>query len=327
MKRLLTALTLIAALLLNGCGGERQYEYTFTDAFDTVITIKGYAPSRSEFDSRAELIAGRLREYHVLFDIYDEHDGVNGIRAVNDNAGKAPVETDGAVTGLLDLCGEFYDATGGRVNAAMGSVLRLWHDARETETLPDPEALAAAAEHCSFDNVTVDGGSVHIADPGLSLDVGAFAKGYAVQLACEGVTDSWLINAGGNIYATGPKPGGEAWVVGITDPRGDGYVRKVKLYSGAVVTSGDYERGFYSGGRWYSHIIDPDTLYPAERYASVTVMGGSSAYADALSTALFVLGKDEGLALAEKYGISAMWVYDDGTVETYDPDRAYFTND
>lgn len=327
MKRLLMAALLALALLLAGCGEERQYEYTFTGAFDTVTVIKGYASSKSEFDSNARLIEERLNGYHKLFDIYNSYEGVNNLKTVNDGAGKVTVAVDKQVTELLDLCREFYEATGGRLNAASGAVLSLWHEARESGTLPDAGALEAASEHCDPSGIVMGEDGIYIPDAKMSLDVGAFAKGWAVEKACEGIPGGYLINAGGNVYATGPKPDGSAWTVGIADPRGEGYIKKTALYSGAVVTSGDYERGFYYEGHWYSHIIDVQTLYPAEKYASVTVVCPSSACADALSTALFVLDADEGRALAEKYGAAAMWAYDDGSVEIYDPEGGCFTND
>lgn len=122
--------------------------------------------------------------------------------------------------------------------------------------------------------------------------------------------DGLLLSVGGNVRATGPKPGGENWVVGIQAPGGESgaflhtlYVRDV-----SVVTSGDYQRYYTVGGVRYHHIIDPTTCRPAAYWRAVTVLCADSGLADALSTALFTLPQAEGQALLDRYGAEAMWV-------------------
>ena len=158
MKKWLAALTL--ACLLTGCaagaagGKPAVYESTFLTLFDTVTVIRGRAESQAAFTETAQGIHDTLLRYHQLFDIYNDYEDMNNLKTVNDQAGVAPVEVDGDIIRLLLECREFYDATGGRVNVAMGGVLALWHDARTAglddpanARLPDRAALENAAAH------------------------------------------------------------------------------------------------------------------------------------------------------------------------------------
>lgn len=330
MKRT-AALLILLSVLLSGCssqrpeqGGTAQYTATFLDLFDTLTTIIGRAESEEEFRKSAQSIHDELLRYHRLFDIYQEYEGMNNLCTINKNAGIAPVRADGQIIALLQDCRSYYEATGGMVNAAMGSVLRLWHDARDAGAadpanayLPDEQALREAQAHVSFDAVEIDpeAGTVFLSDPAASLDVGAIAKGWAVQRVCEGAPEGMLISVGGNVCATGPKDeNGTPWVIGIQDPDGaaDKYLHTIYLSEGSVITSGDYQRAYLVDGVPYHHIIDPQTCYPASLWRSVSVVCADSALGDMLSTALFLLPQEEGQALLEQYGAQALWVSPEG---------------
>ena len=323
MKRLLSLLLLGA--LLAGCAAgnaqpeQKQYTATFLDVFDTVTTIVGKADSEEAFRERSQEVHEILLEYHQLFDIYKDYEGIRNLKTVNDNAGIAPVEVDTRIIALLKDCKRYYELTGGMVNPAMGSVLQLWHVARNdgindpaNASLPKQEALEEAAEHMDFDAVIIDdaAGTVFISDPNVRLDVGAVAKGWSVQRVAEQAPSGLLISVGGNVCATGPKDaGGTPWVVGVQDPDGgDQYLHTLYLTEGSLVTSGDYQRAFVVDGELYHHIIDPNTLYPSTLWRSVTILCEDSGLADALSTALFLLPLEEGQALLEQNGAEAMWV-------------------
>ena len=297
MKKLLAVLTL--ACLLTGCaagaagGKPTVYESTYLTLFDTVTVIRGRAESQAAFTETAQGIHDTLLRHHQLFDIYNDYEGMNNLKTVNDQAGVAPVEVDGDIIRLLRECREFYDATGGKVNVAMGGVLALWHDARTAglddpanAALPDRAALENAAAHMDFDAVVIDedASTVFISDPETRLDVGAVAKGWSAQRAAENAPEGLLISVGGNICVTG----------------------------GSVVTSGDYQRTYLVDGEYYHHIIDPETLMPSRYWRSVTVVCADSGIADALSTALFLLPQDEGQSLLTRYNAEAMWLDADG---------------
>lgn len=320
MKRLLW---LVGALLvLSGCGtGMQRYEATYWDVFDTVTTVTGYAAVQAEFDAAAREIHDALLEYHRLYNIYESYDGLRNLKTVNDQAGIGPVPVDERILSLLQFAQTAWTETGSRVNAAMGSVLALWHDAREQAledpdraALPDRRALEEAALHTDLSALELDleAGTAFLTDPDMALDVGALAKGYAVEQVAAAAPDHFLISVGGNVCATGPKPDGTPWTVAVENPDGGDFLKLLYAEDRSVVTSGDYQRYFELDGVRYHHIIDPDTLEPAAYWRSVTVVAESSAAADCLSTALFTLPQAEGQQLLDQWGAEALWIGRDG---------------
>ncbi len=332
MKRLLPLL--LCLCLLTSCSSSRleeifpaqkqkQYTATFLSLFDTVTTIVGKAESEEAFQNKIQPIRDEMEHYHRLFDIYEEYEGINNLKALNDRAAKAPVVVDAAILDLLEDCKTYYTATGGVFNPAMGSVLSLWHRAREdginnpqNAYLPDPEALQNAAQHTNPDHIVInrEASTVFFSDKELKLDVGAIAKGWSVQRICSHAPSGLLISVGGNVYATGPKAeDGTPWGVGIQSPESDGsYLHILNIKGGSVVTSGSYHRAYAVDGKLYHHIIDPRTLYPGTLWTSVTVVCADSGLADVLSTSLFLLSQAEGQALLDRYGAVAMWVDNQG---------------
>jgi len=329
MKRLLSLVLLCA--LLAGCASvqkepeQKQYTASFLDVFDTVTSITGKAENEEVFRSKIQSIHDALGEYHQLFDIYNAYDGINNLKTVNDNAGIAPVKVDSRIIALLKDCKTYYELTDGMVNPAMGSVLQLWHVARNdgindpaNAYLPKEDKLQEASQHMNFEAVIIDeaASTVYISDSNVRLDVGAVAKGWSVQRVAEGAPSGLLISVGGNVCATGPKDkSGTPWVVGIQNPNGgDNYLHTIYLTKGSLVTSGDYQRAYVVDGELYHHIIDPNTLYPSTLWRSVTILCDDSGLADALSTALFLLPQEEGQELLDKTGAFAMWVDRNGEI-------------
>ena len=225
MKRRVWALAL-AALLLSGCAAQgafgrepRRFEASFLTLFDTVTTIVGYAETEEDFQAAAQTFHDQLLEYHQLFDIYHDYDGLNNLKTVNDSAGGDPVPVDPRIISLLLFCRELEELTGGKVDVTMGSVLALWHEARsqgvdgpEEAALPGQTALEEAARHTGFSLLEIDqeASAVRLIDPLARLDVGAVAKGYAVEQVCRSSPAGLLVSVGGNVRATGPKPEGNA---------------------------------------------------------------------------------------------------------------------
>ena len=324
----------LAVFLLCSCAGikQKKYETGFFGMFDTYAGVIAYAGSQNEFDALAEKIRARLYELHVLFDIYNDYDGVNNLKTVNDNAGIAPVEVSGEIIGLLNFAKYAFGETDGAVNEALGPVLAIWREYREA-ALSDPDnaspppfaLLSEAAELCGIEKITVDeaNGTVFLETRGMSVDAGALAKGFAAQMIMDEIIlpsgYSCLIDLGGNIAAAGGPPGknGGFWNIGVQDPAGGGeYIKIIRITNRSAVTSGDYQRYYEAGGARYHHIVDPGTLFPADNFSSVTVLHEDSGVADMLSTALFILPLEAGGALALKHNAGALWVTKDGNTIT-----------
>ena len=334
LPRAAVLFTAILLFLSVGCEGRSytRYRREFYDLFDTATIVIVYAERERDFEKYYGAIFDEMQRLNRLYDIYNDYDGISNIKTINDNAGLSPVTVDPSIIDLLREAKLACERTGGLANAAMGSVLRIWHDYRgrgiskpEAAELPPMSLLDDASLHTDMDGVEIDEelNTVFLRDPKMSLDVGAFAKGYAVQLAVEkakaaGMT-SGLISAGGNVAAVGkPMDGRDKWSVGIRNPDaladGDSSLfDTVEVNDMSAVTSGDYERFYVVDGVSYSHIIDPATKMPARLYKSVTVIHPDSGRADMLSTALFILPQAEGEALAGEFGAEALWILPDNS--------------
>jgi thiamine biosynthesis lipoprotein len=234
-----------------------------------------------------------------------------------------PVEVSEHTIKILELALEMYEASGGRFNIAIGSVMALWNFNSGHENLPASEELGKALGIMDCKQISLSGRFVHVPD-GMQIDLGGIAKGYiadriAEELRENGV-ESALIDLGGNIMTIGYKPDGTPWRIGLQVPfterrYRDSFWSVMDCTDESVVTSGSYERGFNKGNRWYHHIIDPETGMPVDNdVLSVTVCAKSSFLADALTTPLFLLGECEGMNLAERYGVDTAYYLQDNRV-------------
>ena len=322
MKKLISiALILVISAVCCSCGVplNSRYSKTFTELFDTVSVVTAYDTDEAAFNEHYKAFYGRLEEYHKLFDIYNEYEGMNNLKTLNDKAKEAPVEVDERIISLLEYGKEVYKISSGRTNICFGSVLSLWHKAQEEKRLPDEKKLREAAKHTGIDSLIIDKekSTIYFADKDLKIDVGAIAKGWVAREICSFAKDNlWqsaMLSLGGNVCTFGFKnnDGKTNWNVEIESPdnKDKNGVAIVSIHDKSVVTSGDYQRYFEADGKRYCHIINTDTLYPSEYIRSVSVICNDSALADALSTTLFNMTLDEGKALIEKTdGCEAVWV-------------------
>ncbi|MEF9968174.1 MAG: FAD:protein FMN transferase [Longicatena sp.] len=336
MKKILVLIMVLT--LCVGCQNKKleTYSNTSIDAgFDTFITIQAQAESQEKFDEIFTISIDKFKELNQYFDIYHTYEGVNNLKTINDQAGIAPVEVDQSIIDMLNVAKEFYDLSDGELDITMGALLKVWHKYREEGLLymnegefgriPSLEELEAAKACSGWNNIEIDDekNTVYINNPCVSLDVGGIAKGFAAEsIATElesiGVTTG-VVNAGGNTRTIGTKQGDKPWRVQIENPEANGTTLVVESKGTAsFVTSGDYQRYYIAeDGKFYHHIIDPRTNFPADHFHSVTIITPNSAVADALSTTLFTLPYEEGLALINKYNnehpdapVSAVWLMD-----------------
>ena len=331
MKRLLAlGLALLCLLPLTACAPQQTlYSASWFDMFDTVTMVQGYAASQQEWDIQTAALHDDLVHYHRLFDIYHHYDGMVNLYDVNARAGQEPVQVSQELFDLLQLCKTSGETlTGGAVNIAAGAVLRLWHDARESENPAPPadSAIQEALQHCNLDDLLLDADALTVAfaDPAMTLDVGAAAKGYTAVQAGKAAQarglDHALLNMGGNVYTTGPKADGSAWRVGVENPRtGENepqYVQTVELTGGdSLIISGDYQRYFTYEGKRYAHLIDLSTGCPAAYYSSVAVYSSpDDGLGDLFSTALFCLPPAQSRQTAAENGLAVLWLDTDGAV-------------
>ncbi|HOB35485.1 MAG: FAD:protein FMN transferase [Firmicutes bacterium] len=345
MRKLIAAMLLaLLCLTAAACSNTQPklkfqlYSDSILDAFDTVITLFAYTETEEEFREYFELARTRFRELHRYYDIYNTYPGLNNIKTINDMAGIAPVKVDKEVLDLVAL-GVDWARAGRKTNIALGPVLQIWHDYRtdgvydpDNAALPPMELLQEAARRADIDKVIIDveNSTVFLAEPGMRLDVGAVAKGYATEVVARELyaagMRSGAISAGGNIRTVGKPRDGvrEQWGIGIIDPAKslfaeDRNLDMVFVNDASVVTSGDYQRYYYVDGVRYHHLIDPDTLMPAPHFRAVTVVTRDSGLADLLSTELFLLPYAESRQLADALdGVEALWVMPDGEVRITD---------
>lgn len=333
-----STISLLILTLLTGCTTQKATVFSNTSVtagFDTYISIQASATSQEEFDGYFDESINDFIELNQLFDIYHTYENVNNLKTINDQAGKEPVVVDQLIIDLLNISKEFYDISSGEFDITMGAILKVWHNYREEAKLllesgslgklPSQEELdsAAACTGWQYIEVNDDDNTVFITNPCVSLDVGGIAKGYAAEVIAQNLEakniKTGVVDAGGNNRTINEKLDGSPWRVGVQNPDGNGSLLVIeKKGTSSFVTSGDYQRYYVAeDGKFYHHIIDPRTNYPADHFRSVTIVTENSAVADALSTTLFTLPYEEGLQLIEDYNIahpdtpvSAIWISD-----------------
>lgn len=326
MKRRLAALLLmIFALFLTACGEKSAESETRTVyAMDTVMNLTVYGENAAAALENAE------KELHTLDESVlsrtAEGSELSALNAANGES--VSYGADDPLPKLIETALAISKATDGAFDPTLAPVLDAWGFTKDLHRVPSADELAALLARTGRDKValekTVDGYSVALSD-GAQLDLGGIAKGYAAdllraQLEQEGVTSATL-DLGGDVFVMGRKSDGSDWRIAVKDPADtESYLGVVSAADKFIVTSGVYERYFEENGVRYHHILDPKTGCPAESgLVSVTVLCENGAWADALSTACFVLGPDSALALRDDLAdqgtdFELILVTDDGRV-------------
>ena len=269
------------------------------EGMGTGISLEVFGPNAEEAMEAAWREAKRLES---LFSRYLEG---SDVWRLNRAAGGEPISVSRETFHVLRRALVFSRVSGGCFDATVAPLSDLWDFRRAV--VPDGDAVARARRFVDWQSLSLYPlrRAARLMKPGQALDLGGIAKGYAgdalIALFRRRGVRSALINFGGGVSALGAKPDGTPWRVGIRHPREDGLIGAVKVNDGAVVTSGDYERCFFEGGRRYHHLIDPRAGVPADSgLVSVTIYAYRGLDADALSTAAFVAGLDSGLTLIRR---------------------------
>ena len=305
-------LVIAAALLAWGCAPPPAETRVRFSAMGTLVDVTIY----DEAEADALAAAGEVeRLFHDLHRAWDPWgDGPLGrLTAALAEAGAGQADPD--LAALLARAGEIAGRSGGRFDPSVGALVRLWgfsrDEAMRTRPPGEDEIAAALALARPLAGALAPDGRID-GVRGMSLDLGGFAKGVAVDEAVglllgRGM-DNVIVNAGGDLRAVG-RHGDRPWRVGVREPRGPGVLAVIEISGDeSVFTSGDYERFFEFEGRRYHHILDPRSGYPARGLASVTVMHSDAGLADAAATAIFVAGPEAWPAAAAALGVDRVMV-------------------
>jgi thiamine biosynthesis lipoprotein len=278
----------------------RVYEFP---VFNTYATLKLWVvPEVADPVAREAMTS--LRELHNRINLFDPE---SEISRLNRTAADAPFRCSDELWALLGECRRAWEETEGAFDVSVGPLMRLWGIHRKRETLPTDEEIAAALELVGLDRIVFDDDrhTVHFSRPGMYLDFGGIAKGYALQVVLgllrERNVSPVLVDLGGNIGGTGTPPGRDAFRIGIRNPFDTGdTLGTVQLRDRSIATSGNYERQIVIQGRTIQHIVDPRTGQPVANFAGVTILTPRPVNSDIFSTAVFVRGETLAQKLVER---------------------------
>lgn len=281
-------------------------------SFQTLGT-QAYIELWSEDSKQAEQLFSEVQaEFERINQLMSPYIASSELSLLNREAAKKPVQVSAEMYQLLQRAKQISQQSNGAFDITFASV-GFYYDYRNHKK-PDATVLQTARQYVNYQSVELlKNNTVRFAQPGVKIDLGGIAKGYAVErsialLAQHGISNA-LLTAGGDTRLLGDKRG-KPWLVAIKHPRqGDKYAAQLPLENSAISTSGDYERYFIEDGVRYHHILDPKTGQSATGLLSVTVTGADTTQTDALSTTLFVLGLKQGMALIEQIdGYDAIFI-------------------
>jgi len=248
-----------------------------------------------------ERAAGAVRSVAASMSTYRPE---SEISILNRNGANAEIPLSENVVHVLERSVQFCELTGGAFDVTYAPLRSLWRRAEERGVTPTDEEISAVRARVGSKLMRLSRSSCLFGTPGMAVDLGGIAKGFAIDLACEALRaegiDGALVDIGGDMRTLGRRPGGEAWKVLVNDPTpGENPPLILLLADRAVATSGDYQRFFTIDGQRFSHIVDPRTGRPVESIPSATVIARDALTADALATAISVLGPGAARPLIE----------------------------
>lgn len=307
--------------ILAGCSHVSSVKETRV-LMDTFCEISCYSNDR---DKAVAAMDAAFREMQRIESVFSKFDENSAVSRINRLAGEEKVNVSKEVFNLTEDSIYYSQISRGAFDITVAPLMDIWGFVRRHKAIPNKEAIDNALRSVGYKDIELDSkeSSIRFLNKGTKIDFGGIAKGYAVDrakdvLVSHGIKDG-LINLGGNMFALGSAYGKESWTIGVQDPRNKGKLLKsFELNDRAISTSGNYERFFEIGGKRYSHIINPVTGEPCQGIISVTVVADSAEKADALSTAIFVMGAEKGLELAVAVkDIKVLILKEDGEIILY----------
>ncbi|MCX5693319.1 MAG: FAD:protein FMN transferase [Candidatus Omnitrophica bacterium] len=307
--------------VLTGCGRDSSVKETGI-LMDTFCEISCYGVSK---DKAIAAIDAAFKEMERVEKVFNKFDEDSEVSKINRLAGSEKVIISKEFFNLTEESIYYSGISEGAFDITVAPLMEIWGFVRKHKVIPDKDAVENALKSVGYKNIALDPEelSIRFLNKGVKVDFGGIAKGYAVDrakdvLVSKGIKNG-LVNLGGNIFALGSAPGRKSWKIGVQDPRNKGrLLRSFELTDRAISTSGNYERFFEIGGKRYSHIMNPLTGEPCQGIISVTVAADSAEKADALSTAIFVMGEEKGLNFARSIkGIKVLILKEDGGLILY----------
>jgi FAD:protein FMN transferase len=289
----------------------------------TVYTVAAYG---NDADFLAETVNEMFEEVDRLDAQMSNYKPESELSHINREAAHADVVVEPRLFGLIQLCLRLSEDTGGAFDITVGPLMKAWGFFRGQGRVPSSQEIHDVLKHVGYGHVHLDAArhTIHFDEAGIELDLGAKAKGYAVDRAVEILKEngilSALVSAGtSSIYALGAPPGEKGWKISLRDPFDQNKAAEVAyLKNFSLSTSGNYERFFKMGGRMYSHIMDPHTGMPVEGMLSASAFTERTTDSDGLSTALYVLGVEASRDYLARYpNIAAIFYLPSDTEKTF----------
>jgi FAD:protein FMN transferase len=306
----------------------KEYRQPFvreTAAMNTYLRVTVYDQAISPEDASAA-IDSAIGEVRRIESIATDYSDSSEIGRMNDAAGRDSVEASADLLDLLKRALTYASVSHGAFDPAIGPVVKAWDFLSEHPRVPPAGTIARLEKLVDFHGIGIVGRKVVLHREGMAIDLGAIAKGFAVDKATAALerngVHECIVDLGGNLGVAWPGTtmlDSSAATIYIRDPRHDGeYFGRFQCGTAGISTSGDYQRFFIEQGVRYHHIIDPATGYPARGAVSVTVIAPNATDADALSTLVFVLGKDRGLEYLKSLpGVEGLIVAEQGDSLVY----------
>ncbi len=291
-------LLLLQAVLLVGCGPEIRVRSL--GAMGSSLDIKVIGEDAVALDAAMDAAIAEIQRIEDMMTSWRP----SPLTRLNEQAGKGPTKVPPELAQIIARGQAMGELTGGAFDITFAGVGKLWSFKKGSRRMPGKAELAAALQHVDYRRIKVDAQANTVEIPaGMRIGLGGIAKGYAVDRAMAVLlkhkVEHGIVNAGGDLKVLGKKQG-ESWEIAIKHPRDRQRAMAVlKLSNTCLVSSGDYERFFEVDGKRYHHILDPRTGYPAQGCISASVLAQNAEQADALATALCVLGPDKGLQMIE----------------------------